>query len=251
MAAITCKPPQFELRSSPQVSTIHQEPALKAEPLVACSTGYTLSKVKDIDTGIYEVLTNITRLTEIADLSLKPWSAHTKRTLILLRNETMHDLLSINTGHIDLEKFANTERGSISSCRVALTEVIRLAAVIYSDMAILPHPWKLAVKLNHAKRLRAVWKKGQLSQLVNLPNAHLEVQIWLLWFGCFGAYLSEYQEWFETELHRMMKKKYGDRLDALTFDDVKGLLRGFLWWDEVCDWPGEELWWRIKNRAVR
>jgi hypothetical protein len=251
MAVITGKPPQFELRRSPQVFNFHQETPLKTEPLVACSTGYALSKVKDIDTSIYEVLTNMTRLTEISDLSLKPWSAHTKRTLILLRNETMHDLLSMNTGQINLEKFAIKERATLSTCRVALTEVIRLAAVIYSDMAILPHPWKLAVKFSHAKRLRAVWKKGRLSQLANFPNAHIEVLIWLLWFGCFGAFLSDLQEWFESELRHTMEAHYGDQLSVLTFHDLKGMLRGFLWWDDICDQPGEELWCRVKGRTVR
>lgn len=197
-------------------------------------------------------MAHIVQLTEVADLFYHdPSRKSLTKILTLERNEIQHGLLSFPTSQFDAAAFAVDEKCLSGWNRVlALIELIRLAASVYSDMVLFPLPWRTGVKPRLAARMRLILESSQLYRLAGYTQtAHTELHIWLLWFGCFAAFRSRHQEWFEHELCRVLGVFYRLQWGSVAFDTVKRSLHGFLWWDPVCHGPGQDLWSRLKSHA--
>lgn len=202
---------------------------------------------------MHQLLVHMVQLIEVANLFCEnPGSDRYKRALILGRNEVQHGLLSYPTSQYEFTAFT-LDKGSqqVTDPILVSTEIIRIAALIFSDMVFFPLPWALGIKLRLANRMRLIWEYGQMRQIAAyLQSTRSELHIWLLWFGCFAAFRSPHQEWFELELLHLFQEMYGQRLWSIEFETVKQILGCFLWWGPVCDLPGEDLWSRIVDRAV-
>jgi hypothetical protein len=251
------KTPDFQLARKKVLSTqIYPAVAMSALCNRDRNDSHGLVLIRHISREVHRLISNIVQFTEIADLFYHNPSWKTLTTFLTLgRNEIQHRLLSLSTSQYDLSAFAVSEKCSCSlegdgPGALVLTELIRLAASIYSDMALFPLPWKSGVKLQLAERMRLVWETSQMDRAAekNSQIVYTELSIWLLWFGCFAAFRSHHQEWFELELHRVLEVFYGP-LESVTFDTVKQLLLGFLWWDPICDLPGQDLWFRLKSQT--
>jgi hypothetical protein len=195
------------------------------------------------------------QITRVVDYSnSRPWTRAERTRLTFGRSITQHGLMAQLTSQFDISSFA-VERfgrpgwGPVTNS-LALMESIRIAASIYSDMVLFPHPWTLGIKRRLTKRLYQVWETGELYELCQNHYSYDRLFVWLLWFGCFGSFRSPRQDWFEHELCRVLEVAYGQSLWSMTFESVKEDLRGFLWWDTVCDKPGRELWARIMRRVT-
>jgi hypothetical protein len=90
-----------------------------------------------------------------ASTSLKMLGALFTENLVMSRNEVQHRLLSFPISQYPTEYFATVSSTGDNS---ALTELTRLAASVFSDMAFFPLPWRTGVKLRLAARMRAVWR---------------------------------------------------------------------------------------------
>lgn len=215
--------------------------------------GRNLTIVRYINKPMHRILTKMVQLTKVADCSNHgPWSQRQQSILIFGRYDTQHGLMAYPTSQSDISKFAVSKRNladeqdaDLQIDSAALTEAIRLSASIYSDMVLFQHPWMLGIKRRLAKRLYQVWQSGELYELFLSQPSYHELYIWVLWFGCFGSLGSRWQQWFELELLRVLEACYGARLRRLTFEDVRESLKGFLWWDTVCEEPGRALWSRV------
>ena len=211
-----------------------------------------LALVQGINEEMHRLMSHIVQLTEMANLFHDEPGGKALTTLLTMgRNEIQHQLLAVPTSQYDVTAFAfddtNTTAPSDSS---ALTELTRLAASIYSDMVLFPLPWNSGVKPRLAKRMRLIWQLSQICQLAKDSHyLYTELSIWILWFGCFAAFRSRQQQWFELELTRVLQAFYGEWWESLTFATVKQSLRGFLWWDPVCDLPGKDLWLRLRSQG--
>jgi hypothetical protein len=218
--------------------------------------GHSLLMVLAFNKPLYETLRTLGQLTKVADYSnFRAWTREEKAFLTFGRLDAQHALLSAPMSQHDVGAFAvnehaianDTEYTALASS-LAFNEAIRLAALIYSDMVTLPHPWTLGLKIRIARRMHLIWQHGKLTRLCQKCPDHHQLFIWLLWFGCFGAIRSPSQDWFEEELSRILQMCYGAQLQIIDYEEVREGLCGFLWWDTVCDGPGRALWARVIQR---
>jgi hypothetical protein len=258
IATIRGKLPQFPL--IPRLEPLEVFPEIDQETwnIGGAKHGHNLALVRDVSEPLYSILSKMVQLTHVVDYSnSRPWTRAERTRLVFARSITQHGLMAQLTSQFDITSFAVERTDEIEQQgpgpvaeSLALMETIRISAAIYSDMIIFPHPWTLGIKGRLAKRLYQVWETGELYQLCQNERAYNGLFIWLLWFGCFGSFRTRWQDWFECELRRVLDVAYGPSLRSMTFESVRESLRGFLWWDTVCDMSGRELWARVMNQVT-
>lgn len=213
--------------------------------------GHELSSIKTINRVIYRVLVQMSQVTGILDrYHDDPKRKSLTGILIARRNEIQHNLLAYPTAQYSEYVFMlDQDSMGMSPAAMALTELIRLAASVYSDLVLFPQPWTTGIKLQLAERMRMVAEKSEIyDSTKHSMLEHLKVHVWILCFGCFAAYQSQHQEWFEDKLRWLVNMLYGvsiENPEPVKFRTVKEGLRGFLWWAPVCDSPGQALWSRL------
>jgi hypothetical protein len=213
-----------------------------------------LDLVRGISKTLYLQLKCMENLTVVANL----WSAdmgsvlHT-RLLVLGRNRVQHGLLSYWTSNWDPSRFARSDSTQQAVDNdLASAETVRIAALIFSDMAFFPLPWALGVRTRLAERMRLVWVAGDLHQSVAASHDNYSIlHACVLWFGCLAAFNSASQEWFEVELLYLFEQIYGQPSHTFDYREVRAVLQGFLWWGTVCNHPSEDLWSRLVQRINR
>jgi Fungal specific transcription factor domain len=146
--------------------------------------------------------------------------------LVQSRNSALHKLLSL------------AEYGDPSCYAERVHEICRLAALIFSDMVLLPFPPESLVKPRLAKKL--------LGQLQALPEDIWSMESsyvasgflsWAMILGGIAAFSTEMRDAFvELMRKRGILTKHG------TWEEVNGSLGTFLWWDFVCREAGRTLW---------
>jgi hypothetical protein len=318
-----------------------------------------LGLIREIGKPMFLLVAQMVQLTSIADAHiLNPKSTVLTETLIRDRNELQYRLISLPTGHVDPSLLCNDDREHLEhGCcpGSALTELTRLAACVYSDIALYPMPWKTGIRPRLAQRMRRIWENSQVADrgasnhvsehwisaehrlpdpaptplsMINLnarvmpsrcpqkesssipldpayasashnsissrstplpstrssntikndnnnhhhhqkhpptafssatirspssSRASPELQIPILFYACFASLHTTHQAFFEHELLLALLRLCSEAnlvLGAdLTYETVReGVLRGFLWWDVVCERPGRELWGRVVER---
>ncbi|KIV92228.1 hypothetical protein PV10_06686 [Exophiala mesophila] len=213
--------------------------------------GHELLSIKKINLTIYRLLVQMSQVTGILDRFHEDSSrTELSGVLIMRRNEIQHGLLGYPTAQYSEYMFMLDEDSlDMPPAVMALTEMIRLAASIYSDLVLFPQPWITGIKLQLAQRLRMVAEKSGMYDNIkhSIPN-YPKVHVWILWFGCFAAFRTEHQGWFEDKLRWFVNMHYGmaiEKAENVRFKRVKEGLRGFLWWSPVCDQAGQALWSRL------
>ena len=117
-----------------------------------------------------------------------------------------------------------------------LVNSIRIAALIYSDMVIFPLPYVTQVKPHLAANLRKALNHPALKVIWYQP-AYSDILIWALVMEAIAATKTKSRSWF---VYRVI-----DLLDGRGIGDWNkflSLVKGFLWWDFVCDIPANKLW---------
>jgi hypothetical protein len=220
--------------------------------------GYQLTAIEPIDSKLYQLLARMSSLTRIADevyVQSKP-SPLLIKILTLGRNETQHELLSnpiSQYGPLDLVPIAPLDEVLPNPIPIptptpplALIELIRLTACIYSDLVLYPLAWSTGVKARLSSRLRMILMSTTSRTSSRCP-ADTNTRTWILWYGTLASYTSAYQDWFENELYSHLQMvyglKFGDR--GIGYETVRVVLKGFLWWDHICEQPSRNLWERI------
>lgn len=216
--------------------------------------GEALDLVRDFSKELHHILTFAVQVTELVTQCYYDPAHETpahKKAITLSRNEIQHALLAYSTTQYDVKAFERGLRDSDASHNdLALAELVRLAASIYSGMVLFLVPWRTGVKPRLAERMRLIWESSQMSPSAeHSKRSHTQLHVWLLWFGCLGAIRSLHRKWFEHELQCAFEALYGLEWQEMTFDTVKQALRSFLWWDPVCDLPGRDLWNQIRGPA--
>jgi hypothetical protein len=202
--------------------------------------------VKEVNDDMHRMMEYAIQLTGIVELSFHNSSTSYVTILSIARSEIQHFLLAYPTSQYGVEAF---EANALYS-NLALTELIRLAACVYSDMVLFPLPWRTGVKLRLADRMRLIWESSALScHVFHLEKYYTPLYIWVLWFGTLAGFRSHHQDFFEKELRRVLEVYYGAEWGCITFETIRELLRGFLWWDPVYETPGKILWSKIRGMA--
>jgi hypothetical protein len=258
ISTITGRLPQFPLIPRLEPSEVFPETDQRTWNIGGVEHGDSLGLVRVVSEPLFSVLRKIVQLTQVVDYSSsRPWTRAERIRLSFGRSITQHGLMAQLTSQFDIKSFAAERVDNIDlqswgpvTDSLALMEAIRIAAAIYSVMVIFPHPWTLGITRRLAKRLYHVWETGELCHLCQNNRDYHCLFVWLLWFGCFGSFRSRQQDWFERELRRVLDVAYGPSLRSMTFESVRESLRGFLWWDTVCDKPGRELWARVVSRVI-
>jgi hypothetical protein len=189
-------------------------------------------------------------LTELAyHLHSKGHHGPVAKVLITGRSEVQHGLLSFRTSQLDATAFnsfipdGDDEKGDLS-----LVEATRIACLVFSDMILFPLPWSSGARPRLARRLRAIWSRSRLSESDDgVSSGITQLKIWILWFGSLAALFTASQKWFETTLRRHISSQLSKTNRPMTLNAVKPVLRGFLWFEPVCDQPGQDLWKRMFN----
>lgn len=213
--------------------------------------GNELSSIKTINRVIYRVLVQMAQVTGILDRYHEdPKRKSLTGILIARRNEIQHNLLAYPTAQYSEYVFMlDQDSMGMSPGAMALTELIRLAASVYSDLVLFPQPWTTGIKLQLAERMRMVAEKSEIyDNIKHTMPEHPKLHVWILCFGCFASYQSKHQEFFEDKLRWFVNMVYGgsiEKAEPVRFKTVKEGLRGFLWWAPVCDSPGQALWSRL------
>jgi hypothetical protein len=76
------------------------------------------------------------------------------RRLVLGRNGLQHGLLTL----------IPTPGSQLSEANVVLTELCRLAALLYGDVVLFPLPWATGVKRRLSTEMREVWHSSACSE---------------------------------------------------------------------------------------
>jgi hypothetical protein len=219
------------------------------------------------------------------------------KLLTKTRNEVQHSLLAMPMSSFPISAFAPIPDpgggGGITSStsstasnpsphltatqNLALSELTRLAALIYNDLVLFPMSSINGIRPRLAARIKGVLETSQLLHSTQLTSPSRnrdrtnstgsgssstswatsvrDLLLWILWFGAFAAHQqSELQDWFEQRLGSFIgEKSYGrargkGRGTQVSFEEVRELLQRFLWWGFVCDAPGRELCGRVQAR---
>jgi hypothetical protein len=252
IATRTHQLPGFTLAQQPYKSLTRSEAVLIDSQTSNLGRVQHIDLVRGISKVLYLHLTCMTKLIHLADLyCADPNSALYTRLLVLGRNRVQHALLSSAASRYDPSAFAPSNDLAATDNDLASTEAIRIAALIFSDMAFFPLPWALDVKTRLAERMRRVWEIGNLRRLVAASKDNYSVlHACLLWLGCLAALGSAHQEWFEVELLHLIGDIYGQPSQTFGFEEVRAVLQGFLWWEPVSGRPSKDLWSRLVDRVA-
>jgi hypothetical protein len=213
-------------------------------------SGHRIFLVREISEEMHEILTHAAELTETIDHyygRLCDEKAKLEQAISIARLEIQHCLLTFHTSRWETESFAKLPAESRAS--ETLTELIRLAALIYSDLVFVPMPWRTGIRQRLSKRIRLLWEGSSSFLSEYSQRSYSELYVWMLWFAALASFSTENQAWFEQELRSTLEIVYGPDWDCLTFGTIKHFLCGFLWWDNVCGVPGAGLWGRLTERS--
>ncbi|KIW32980.1 uncharacterized protein PV07_04486 [Cladophialophora immunda] len=144
-------------------------------------------------------------------------TAPSPRDICTVRNAVQHQLCSLDPPS-DL----------LPSHDALLYNMVRLAALIYSDLVIFPLGESVSVKLQLAYDLRKALELCFTGETLE-AQAELELTVWCLTMGTMASYGTVHQEWYVMQLGRSLRE---DRrlLDWILFQT---LMSHFLWWDHV------------------
>jgi hypothetical protein len=240
--------PRFELLrpAEPAFVPVDVSSTFLSEGRLSASS---LTQISAIDQDLYCVFLQLWHVTNFLDhyqrLRKEPWLL---KLMIQKRNAAQHCLLSLPTSQLPISAFSDAHTKA-DHTDLTLSELLRLAACIYSDMVIFPMAASAGVKPRLATRMRQIIISSHLySHILQQQDRHAgcEMHIWLLWFGCFGALGTKHQPWFERQLlftiiaidQDVCKESY-----EIVFERFLG---GFLWWEDACGPPARELWGRIR-----
>ena len=168
--------------------------------------------------------------------------------LVIGRNWIQGGLLSLN-GPARNVQTAISPAPSITT-QDALLEACRLSGLIFSDMVLFPIPWGTGVKPRLASQLHTTLRLPCLDAIRRETRGiHRDLVIWVLYLGSIAAFLTIHEEWYIQELSEMLDH---DLLSSDNgFDRICVLMNRFLWWEYVCNQPGERIWRLLRDRKVR
>jgi hypothetical protein len=231
-----------------------------------------LSGIKDINMELYSILFQMSSLTFYIEMYDEQKPSQRAKWLIKRlaqeRNEIQYRLLSLPTTTLPEAAFEppyHSYQRPADSSSFALAELTRLAALVYSDMVLFPTSYVTKLKHRLAARMHSVAKAAQIFDLgvsvdamtgtssAGLLFEHARLLVWVLWMGCFAAYQSELQDWFEEQLGIFVGLVYGKGQitetglvgERISFEEMREGLSLYLWWGPVCDEPGRALWDRV------
>jgi hypothetical protein len=230
-----------------------------------------LSAIKDINPELHSILVQISNLTFYIDMYVAQMPSlrgkWLTQRLILERNEIQYRLLSLPTTILPESSFepqSHSYQKPADNVTVALVELTRLAALVYSDMILFPTAYVTGLKHRLAARMHGVAKASQMFDLgitvgammgistAGLRSEHAHLLVWILWMGCFAAYRSELQGWFEEQLGMLVAIVHGTQNmdsgaggDKVGFIELREALSLFLWYGPIFDEPGKMLWDRV------
>lgn len=168
--------------------------------------------------------------------------------LLRTRNVLQHRLLSL------------PQRQFMLARDHAIYEACRLAALAFSDMVLFPLPKVTSVRPHITGMLRRAMEKWMSLRQDIKPDedddaddeeqralAEKEDQL-LLWITTMGALAAatsvkeEIRTWFSEALSRCSA-----RLGITQWTDARRILKRHLWYDGVCDSPGQAVWEEAYN----
>jgi hypothetical protein len=146
-------------------------------------------------------------------------------TFIDRRNYVQHSLMSLPSG----EELLKEEVSSIS-----LYESIRHVAIIYSAAVTFPLP----ALSGHFHKLAAILQTLLESSKFDPCWRHCpRTLLWILILGGIAASDTREREWFVRNIAIVAKVS-----KVATWEQVVGVMEGFLWLDSACDAGGRILW---------
>ena len=154
--------------------------------------------------------------------------------LLDARNRVQHGFLSLQV---------RTEQET--DPLAAVFEICWIAGLIFSDMVILPLPYKSGVKPRLSHHLRLVVEASSLTRLGDLATSSELRQLltWALLLGTIAATLTGDYDWYLQKF----QESVGDlKLDWFGFRRV---MRTFLWWDFVFEVPAASIWKRLHSSS--
>jgi hypothetical protein len=216
-------------------------------------SGYHLETIQAIDSKLYQLLKDMNTMTRLVEAySQNRGNKALENALSVGRNETQHELLSHPSSQYEPGQFRADEEWTHTQTQLQpLNELARLAAVIFSDMVLFPLAWSAGVKSRMASRMRKIMESSGIrgGRGSTFRQTYQKLILWILWFGCFGAFRSEDQDWLESELREQVIFMYGEERAENDLDMVMEVLKGFLWCEQICGPPGLDLWSRITSEA--
>jgi hypothetical protein len=222
---------------------------------LASSSGYYLIELRGISQRMYGILLDMLSLTMLADeYSRNRKNKGLENTISIGREEVQHALLSCPRSQYPGRVFGLSAHADFKDVvrieRLALAELCRTVAAIYSDMVLYPLAWSTGVKPRLAARTRDIMQNSRIhgGQSSGLVGSHQKLLLWILWFACFAAFRGADQAWLEAQLLKQLVLVCGSELEGAKFEEVKEVLRGYLWWDHVCANPTLELWDRVRQK---
>jgi hypothetical protein len=149
------------------------------------------------------------------------------------RNYIEHRVMSL-PAHASTQEDANTGE---------LYAATRLATIIYSLLVVFPISPQTAPFSTLATLLR---KELFVVDLLNRPHEELTLLSWILATGSIAAIGTEERSWFVYALNNVSHS-----LSLVEWDDLKHILKQYLWLDATNDIDGLSLWWDImKSRPL-
>ncbi|RMZ90600.1 hypothetical protein DV736_g2166, partial [Chaetothyriales sp. CBS 134916] len=104
-------------------------------------------------------------------------------------------------------------------------EPVRLAILIFSNLAIFPVSISAGVAAHLASSLRDLYERNQVR--IFEP----EFEIWILAMGCIASWGTNDRLWFLARLKHMTDRLSRSRGEELSLDAWLHIMRGFLWWE--------------------
>ncbi|KAH0831705.1 hypothetical protein FOPE_02778 [Fonsecaea pedrosoi] len=153
------------------------------------------------------------------------------RDICTVRNAVQHQLCSLDPP-LDL----------VPSHEDSLYNMVRLAALIYSDLVLFPLGESVSIKLQLAYDLRKALELFFTGETLE-EQMERELTVWCLTMGAMAAHGTVHQEWYVMQLSRSLRE---DRrlLDWILFQT---LMSHFLWWDYVL----QPRCWDVWNEAAQ
>ncbi|OAP59845.1 hypothetical protein AYL99_04847 [Fonsecaea erecta] len=157
-------------------------------------------------------------------------TAPSMRELCMARNAVQHQLCALDPPS-DL----------VPSHDDSLYNMVRLAALIYSDLVIFPLGESVSVKSQLAYDLRKALELFFTGETLE-AKAERELTLWCLIMGTMASYGTVHQEWYVAQLGCTLRED-GRLLDWILFQT---LMSHFLWWDHVL----QPRCWDVWNEAA-
>ncbi|KAL2067884.1 hypothetical protein VTL71DRAFT_15982 [Oculimacula yallundae] len=130
-----------------------------------------------------------------------------------------------------LHKLLSLPRQDISSPTGAISEMMRLAAVLYliairQSFGI--YPTRVAMQIHKLSALIMTFEGSGASQNIWADHELSLIELWVTAVGCIMSDEKSTASWFATRLHAAMR-----RISVATYGDLEDILRGFSWIDEI------------------